>query len=139
MTKREVEKTEAREQLLKLLKPGDTVLCVLEHVSRSGMSRRIKLYVQGDPGQEPIYLAGYAGKLLGLSRGKGDGLKIGGCGMDMGFALVYELSHALWPEGFVCLGDHCPANDHHNSPYPAKVAGSMVHKTGGYALRHRWL
>ena len=36
---------EAKKTLKKLLKKGDNVYCFLNHVSRSGMSRRISFYV----------------------------------------------------------------------------------------------
>lgn len=43
-----------------------------------------------------------------------DAVKMGGAGMDMGFALVHSLSYALFPDGFGCIGDGCPSNDHSN-------------------------
>ena len=43
-TKRQVEIDEAREHLLRFLKPGSEVYCVLRHVSRSGMRRHIDFY-----------------------------------------------------------------------------------------------
>ena len=33
---------------------------------------------------------------LGISQGKHDGLRIGGCGMDMGFHAVYNLGRTLY-------------------------------------------
>lgn len=111
-------RAEAREALLKFLKPGDTVYTTLNHVSRSGMQREIGLYciVQSDDGPYMQYLSGYAGMLLGLRRGKRDGLVVNGCGMDMGFHVVYELSGALFrsAEGWECTGAKCPSNDHSN-------------------------
>ena len=41
MAKKEKERDEARERLLEMLRPGDTVHTILRHVSRSGMSRSI--------------------------------------------------------------------------------------------------
>jgi hypothetical protein len=41
-----------------------------------------------------------------------DGYKVGGCGMDMGFHLVYTLASVLFPED---------------------------RKTGGYKLNHEWI
>lgn len=43
-----------------------------------------------------------------------------GCGMDMGFHLVYSLSRVLFSPkqgGFECLGigHYCPSNDHSNA------------------------
>jgi len=35
--------------------------------------------------------------------------------MDMGFHLVYELSHTLYGDGYACLGKgKCPSNYHNN-------------------------
>jgi hypothetical protein len=152
-SKKETE--EARTMLLKFLAPGDTVYTVLRHVSRSGMMRRIDLYKVTDEG--PFYLSGYAAVLLGEPR-PDNGVKVNGCGMDMGFHLVYALSYRLWPEGFGCIGEKCPSNDHSNydrsytrnvQVYNSTVierdhmdpgaANSHWHKDGGYALNHRWL
>lgn len=124
----ESEKGQALHMLRKYLKPGDTVHCVLRHVSASGMSRRIDFYkLRGD---DMIYLSGYISNLLGYKRGDKSGLRVDGCGMDMGFAVVYELSRALYPEGF-------------------KVSDKTIHRNGkpngetdtdgGYALRSTWI
>ena len=109
MTKKEQsEQKEARETLLRWLKPGDTVYTILDHVSRSGMQRRIRLVIfhqdekRGIVDLHPNYSAA---KLLGRKQapresGKGDGIIISGCGMDMGFELVYSLSRKLFGDGY---------------------------------------
>lgn len=56
----QAEKDEAAERLREILKPGDTVYCILRHVSRSGMQRRISLYTLHDG--EPRWLDGYAAR-----------------------------------------------------------------------------
>ena len=56
--------------------------------------------------------------------------------MDMGFHLVYELSRALYPAGFVCSGDKCNSNDHSNGD---RDHSPHQHQDGGYALRCRWI
>jgi hypothetical protein len=126
----------ATAQLREWIKPGDTVYTILEHVSRSGMRREIRVvlpYVRDDRPPcdgcghprhygktcaqctcrrgallEPVDHAPYPvtidhlhpnhaiSQALGLRQGKHDGLIMGGCGMDMGFALVYELSATLY-------------------------------------------
>jgi hypothetical protein len=53
-----------------------------------------------------------------------DGITIGGCGMDMGFELVYQLGYALWPNG---------------TPAPHGTRNGEPDTNGGYALRQRWL
>lgn len=52
------------------------------------------------------------------------GLKVGGCGMDMGFSVVYGLGMALWPNG---------------TPKPHGVRNGEPDSDGGYAIGHRWL
>lgn len=125
----------ARDLLLKILKPGDTVFCIMRNVSRSGMSREIDLQ-----GPDHEWLSGAAAKVLGCKLGKHEGIKIGGCGMDMGFALVYELSSKLFPT-YRCTGTkysnprRCASADHFN---PGDCRKKRKH-TDGYALKHRWL
>ena len=119
---KEIERETARKELLKILKPGDTVYCVLRHVSRSGMQREISLFTEGMRN-----IDWYAARVLEMRRGKRDGLVVGGCGMDMGFATVYELSYALFPMGFKVEG-----RGRNNDT-------SGWDKDGGYALKHRWI
>lgn len=120
---RDKDRQEAAAELRKLLKPGTTVYTVLRHVSSSGMSRRIDLFVI--KGGRLVFLSGYAGRLLGLHRrGRHDGLVVGGCGMDMGFHLVYELGAALWPKG---------------TRTPHGIRNGQPDTDGGYALKHSWI
>ena len=146
MTKaQKAEQTAAIETLRTYYKPGDTVHTLLESMSRSGMSRSIRVVL---PVQEPDRRTGrpsidflhpnhLVAVALGLRRSKsGDGVILGGCGMDMGFALAYELSHALYPTGYECIGQGCPSNDHSNGD---RDYTPHRHAEGGYALRHRWL
>ncbi len=117
-------------ELRKILKPGDTVYCILRSRSASGMSRRISLVVPvRDTTRKPaIYLRDItrlAGDALGWRINDEDtSLVIGGCGMDMGFHTVYELGHALWPKG-----TRKPHGTRNGEPDTA----------GGYALRKEWL
>ena len=94
---------EARETILGELAPGDTVFTSLEHVSQSGMSRVIQLHIfRGDARSPRHYVLGYpAAKLLGMKYDdRREGVKIGGGGMDMGFALVYDLASVLFDDGY---------------------------------------
>ncbi len=123
----------ARERLARMLKPGDTVHTITEHVSRSGMLRRIRPLVlrEGDA----LNLGFSAAAVIGESV-TDQAVHMSGCGMDMGFELVYRLSSVLSPDGFECIGDACPSNDHTNGDRNYKP---HHHGDGGYALRHRWL
>ena len=93
------------------IKPGSTVYTVLRHVSSSGMTRRIDVY--GMFNNAPVYLSGYAAHVLGYPNPE-DGIKVTGCGMDMGFHLVNNLSISMF----------CPNGYTHD---------------GAYALKHAWL
>lgn len=130
ISQKDAEKEEALRYLRKILRPGDTVYTILRHVSSSGMSRRIDLYAIRK--NQPVYLSGYAGRVLGISRHPSkEGLNVSGCGMDMGFHLVYELSYALFPKGFI----PAKAGQHGRNGTP----DTELDKDGGYALQHRWL
>lgn len=113
-------KQEALNHLRELLKPGDTVYCVLRHCSRSGMSRRISLLTADHHSLD--WLCESAG--LAKRRQDGEGLVVVGCGMDMGFHLVYNLGMKLWPDG---------------TPEPHGRRNGAPDSCGGYALKHCWL
>lgn len=138
----------AIEKLKVWIKPGDTVHTQLQTVSRSGMSRVIQvikiqcregLDTNGRPDPEPqiLYLGYNVAQACGLKYDRDrEGVKMAGCGMDMGFALVYELSAALFADGFDCIGEGCPANDHSNGD---RNYAPHRHSDPGYALKQRWL
>ena len=128
-------KQEARERVLKLVKPGDTVYTILRHVSRSGMQRVIDLIVLTEDGPQSIAHQTAVLTDTPLDRDRW-GVKARGAGMDMGFHIVYELSHQLFPQGFDCIGEHCPSNDHSNGD---RDYTPHQHKDGGYALLQRWM
>lgn len=101
MTKKQKAQNEAKQTLLEWLKPGDTVYTICDHVSRSGMSRNIRLILK--PGtDEERHPNNAVATLLGwpLRRGWHDSIRVSGCGMDMGFHLVYTLSHILFGDGY---------------------------------------
>lgn len=94
-------------------KKGATVYQSVTHVARSGMSRSITNMVIVE--NEPVKIDWAVARVLGEScDGKNGGVKVGGCGMDMGFHIVNYLSYAL--------------HGHHNT-----------HPLAGYTLEHRWL
>lgn len=149
----QAEQAEALEELRAILKPGATVNTILRHVSSSGMSRSISVVVATKNGVRDLdYLVNRAG-IAKFDRNRA-GLKMGGCGMDMGFALVYSISRALYPNGYKCTGHdgtgrapRCMSNDHSN--YYAETRGQenpepnykkcKHHSDGGYALKQSWL
>ena len=135
MNAKQKEREEAVRELREILKPGDTVYTNLKHVSRSGMSRVIMPFIIRD--NSPRYLGWTVSKAIDerYNREK-EGIVMGGCGMDMGFELVYRLSRKLYPEGYTCVGKRCPSNDHANGD---RKYTRHHHGDGGYALRQRWL
>jgi hypothetical protein len=68
--------------------------------------------------------------------GSHDGIVVRGCGMDMGFHLVYNLSSILFADSFTCIGPGCPSNDHSNGD---KDYTPHLHTDAGYALRSAWI
>jgi len=105
-------------RLREWIKPGDTVYTILRQVSRTGMSRQISVVVSDGQGGflHPNYAVALAiGAPLGRSGGS-DAIRMSGCGMDMGFALVYELSHRIYPE-YTCLGKRTDGSRGCPSPY----------------------
>jgi len=76
-----------------MLENVDTVYGIVRHVSASGMSRDIDLYIIAD--NRPVYLTGYASTILDYPMAKNRGMKVGGCGMDMVFHCVSSLAQAI--------------------------------------------
>lgn len=111
MTSKERVQREAIRKLRAILKPGNTVYTILRHVSKSGMSRRISLVTFKN--NQPYFLDYWASKALDwrLHHDK-EGIVTTGCGMDMGFHLVYTLSRVIF---------------------------KGARKDPGYKLNHRWL
>lgn len=122
---KKTDKAEALETLRSQFKmvPGDTVYTVLRHVSPSGMTRWLDLYVIRDG--EPLRMTWSVANALGWTYDrKREALKVGGCGMDMGFHAVYTLGSVLWREG---------------TPEPHGRRNGQPDSAGGYALKHRWM
>jgi hypothetical protein len=99
------EQQDAIERLKSWVMPGDTIYCVLAHKSVSGMRRVIRFYkITGSNKsgkQETWELSGNIAKALeyGYNDSYG-GVVVNGCGMDMGFSVVYNLSDKLFTDGY---------------------------------------
>lgn len=85
-------KAESVAWLRKHLPRGATVYTILASVSRSGMYRHIRpiIVING----EPVDITWRVSEALGWRR-HDDGVGCDGCGMDIGFHLVYSLGYAL--------------------------------------------
>lgn len=117
------DRAEALQSLREHFKPGQTVYTILRHVSSSGMSRDISVITIDDEGQIRQWDWAVA-CVLGEPLAKREGVRVGGCGMDMGFHLVYNLGRTLWPDG---------------TPEPHGTRNGQPDCDGGYALKQRWL
>jgi len=111
---------------------GTTIYTILRQVSRSGMTRHIGLVVIG-PTPDVIFHPNYsASKLLEMRQDKrDDGLIVGGCGMDMGFHVVYELASAVWGDGYAYnqrCSDALPIPHHRAERGP--VVGALERRQG---------
>ena len=130
----DADRLEAIKNLRKRIRPGMTVYTVLRHVSRTGMTRGIDVYLVKK--STHVWITGYVGKAIGCPQSMKDWqqskvLRISGCGSDMGFEVVYNLGRVLFPQGFV--------------PEKAKKHGrngtpdTELDTDGGYSLNHKWL
>lgn len=128
------ERKEAIETLRLLLKPGKEVRTILRHVSTSGMTRDISLLVTDNTGDivNITYLASLALEDRLVERFGHNAIRVTGCGMDMGFSLVYSLSRIIFPTGFI------PA-DAGKAFGRNGTLSTDIDTDGGYALTHKWL
>lgn len=133
MTKREREKAEAKEALKRFIRRGTRVYTTVRHVSRSGMQRAIQVFVihKGDP----VDLSWRVAELLGWSVHSKGGVKVDGCGMDMGFHVVNALSYAMF-DGLARTRRN-PVDTGRWTGSGYKVGGRVWR--AGYELNHRWL
>jgi hypothetical protein len=83
---------EAKAKLLELLKDDTIIYTSLVSVARSGMTRRIKCYIVKD--NEINNISFFVARFLEWSLND-KGIKVEGCGMDMGFHTVNNLSIGL--------------------------------------------
>jgi hypothetical protein len=130
MIRNETERQEAVAKLREMLKPGDKVYTILRHVARSRMTRHVSAVIIHEG--KPFEISYLVARCLDYRRNRDDGgLVVGGCNMDMGFEIVYNLGRKLFPKGF--------------KPSEAGRQGrngsddKAVDKDGGYSLNHEWL
>ena len=146
-----LERRFARAYLRGIIKPGDNVYGHVVHVSRSGMMRHIQLFVaRGNEIENITWQAAYAQGEKPFDAGSQWVIKAGGCGMDMVFNEIYNLSRALFGKTFHCIGkgdgsyqSGCPSNDHSNDRYAEDYdevkafSTERNHSDSGYALRKK--
>ena len=118
---KERERQEAITRLREWVTPGATLTTVLRHRSASGMYRAIDVYLftaaqhdDGTPWINKRWLSALVARALGYRFDeKREAVGISGCGMDMGFEIVYNLSRVLFKD--------------------------TVPTDAGYVLKHEWL
>ena len=92
----------AKKQLLEyFVTEGDTIYTVLRSVAPSGMSRTMSLKVAKNG--KILDLTYYASVVLDYPLVEVNGsraIRVGGCGMDMGFHAVYSLSRVLFRDKY---------------------------------------
>jgi hypothetical protein len=98
---RRTEQVEAMTRLRELFPVGSTVHTVLRHTTTSGMTRWISVLVADQTGaiSDVSHLVSRVG-VGSTDNGPRDGVKMTGAGMDMGFALVYNLGVAMYGDGY---------------------------------------
>ena len=89
----------SKEILLTHFPKGSTVWLVIRQVSRSGMYRHISVHaIQNN---EIRWLSFHVANVLKWTyKDKTNAVGVGGCGMDMGFHLVYTLASVLYKDGY---------------------------------------
>ena len=91
---KEIRIQEVKQELKYLLEKSNyEVFTELLHVSQSGMMRSIKVYTK-----DLTDITDLVAEVQGYTFHKTGGLKATGCGMDMGFSVVYNLSVKLYCE-----------------------------------------
>lgn len=112
--KKENDKFEAQERLRDLLKDLKTrkmyrdgklvnipvLYTIIRHVARSGMSRSIDVIAIFEDGEHLNLSYWIANAMDFRIDQKNGGIIMTGSGMDMGFALVYNLASALYGNGY---------------------------------------
>lgn len=97
MTYSKAQEKEARAHLKKVLRKDDKLYAVIKSVSRSGMTRRMEFYYIRK--NKPRLITPWIARACGYSDDCYKGMLVKGCGMDMIFAVVYDVSAVLYGDG----------------------------------------
>lgn len=116
-TQKREQKENSLATLKNLVQEGDTIYTSLQSVSSTGMSRRLNIFIVKD--NNIVNITWHVANVLEYRyNDQKESLVIGGCGMDMGYHVVYSLSSVL---GY-------------------KKSGMGNENTGNcYGLNHKWL
>ena len=122
--------TEAMERLHELLPVGGVCYTDVKSVAKSGMRRKMKFFVVENG--STIDITWPVATVLGDPVQSDGTIRVSGCGMDMGFHMVYSLSRRLFPDGF-------KPRDAGKDYGRNGTSADDIDKDGGYALKQRWL
>jgi len=124
------EKEETIKELKDLVKRADyKAYTILRSVSRSGMFRRISVLLIID--NEPYFIDHLINKLGTYKRDKKEeGLRVSGCGMDMGFDVVYNAGRDIWATKEEAQAEKIITYRNGNKE---------PETDGGYLIKQRWL
>ena len=86
-----------KNEILSILGEKREIVTMVTKVAKSGMSRRIKIFVIKN--DSLLNITYHASQLLKL-RINDDGVLVGGCGMDMQYWITSAISHALFDNDY---------------------------------------
>jgi hypothetical protein len=101
----------ARETVERYAPKGTRVRAVVTHVSRSGMSRRIRFFVPAQRQDGSLFISELTHAFAIVldyrvkEDGNGYGLKVDGAGMDMAFHVISSVSRALYGDDYSLIQD----------------------------------
>lgn len=125
------EKDYAIQKLQELCPPGTMIYTSVEQVSRSGMSRHIKTFISVN--NEILNITYFVARALGYRiSDKTGGLVVSGCGMDMGFHVVMNLSYAIHGHG---IGYDLEGRERDEAQRKPQADNYV----SGYSLHQRWM
>jgi hypothetical protein len=120
---RKLEIKTAKREIRKYVRPHTVVYTVLRRVNLFGTARWMDVFVMHR--NRPLRLTYYVATLLDYQQSAKDcSMYVKGCGMDMGWHVVYSLGCALWPKG---------------TRKPHGERNGVPDSYGGYAFKHLWL
>jgi hypothetical protein len=94
-----IDKENSIKTLKEYLKEGMTIHAIIRSVSNSGMTRNISFKITDKDNM--LDLSFHIAKALKYPfNDKKHAVKVSGCGMDMAFHVIHNLSHVLYGKGY---------------------------------------
>lgn len=138
---------EVTHELRDIFRPGSTAATVLRHCSASGMTRAITVHDLRDAGR---YLSPRVAVAADMDwSDRYEAISVSGCGMDMGFSVVYDLAATLY--GHASDGRSprmqpavpmTPLEKRRLADWRRRERARSPHyanTSGGYAISQRWI